>query len=423
MALELIVEVGEVERIDSLVTARVAPDQLAAEVGQGVLGRGPGGEEEGGACLLTDLDGAGGAGSVVAQYDARRQELSFVVPGAVAARERRRFSLTPSEPGQRPAALAPFPVACREKLDRVVFRAGDEPFATYNVAGARRPYFWPVLGPSGASVVRGQGTVDHPHHTGMGLSYGGHSEGGSSNIWSDWDESPYGPGGRMLHRGFRTVASGAVYAEIVEDLTYVNAFGDPIVDETRTIRCWWASRGARFLDFEFTVREAIDTGPRPFLFMIRLPDSFDVPRTGRVTNAIGHPVPHPERRRQYRAAWVDGSGPTGGPPALPPTAPPEVLVDLPGYEPPPEGPPAGPWNGIALFDHPDNDGFPGTIGKYAVTQQITQAHYPPERSPTGPFTFRHRVYVHDGDAEAARVALRAADYARPCIVTARTTDE
>ena len=50
---------------------------------------------------------------------------------------------------------------------------------------------------------------------------------------------------------------------------------------------------------------------------------------------------------------------------------------MPGAPRPKTGPGTGPWNGIALFDHPENDGFPGTIGKYAVVQQVTQAHYPP----------------------------------------------
>jgi hypothetical protein len=319
-----------------------------------------------------------------------------------------------------PYPAAPHPVAVIQKLDRVIFRVAGEAFATYNVLGGRRPYFWPVLGPSGASVIRGQGTSEHPHHTGMGLNYGGHSEGGSTNIWSDWDEPPYGPGGRMLHRGFRRVRGGPVYGEVVQDLTYVNAYGDPIVDEVRTIRCWWASPAARYLDFHFRVLSATDRGPQPFLFMLRLPGAFDIPATGAVTNAIGRPVPLPDRtERLYRAAWVDGSGPTGEPPWAPPGAPPEVLVDLPGAPRPKGGPGTGPWNGVALFDHPENDGFPGTIGKYAVVQQVTQAHYPPAGAPHGPFAFRHRVYVHDGDAQAADVAGRAAEYGHPCRVDLR----
>ncbi|MDQ3702268.1 MAG: PmoA family protein [Chloroflexota bacterium] len=397
-----------------------------------VLGSGPVGQESaGGACLLRQEgaserggDAEGEAGDVVAQYDPLREELAFVVPGRIAAGSRRRFTLVADGSAARNGTAlraAPFPVALQQKLDRVVFRIAGEAFGTYNVLGGRRPYFWPLLGPSGASVIRGQGTGEHPHHTGLGLSYGGHSEGGSSNIWSDWDEPPYGPGGRMLHRGFRRLTGGPVYGEVVQDLTYVDAYGDPIVDEVRTIRCWWASHGARYLDFHFHVLSARDRGPQPFLFMMRLPGFFDVPNTGRVTNAIDRQVPLPDRHdRYYRAAWVDGSGPSGDPPAPPATAPPETLVDLPGAPRPQSGPGSGPWNGIALFDHPENDGFPGTIGKYAVVQQVTQAHYPPPSAPRGPFAFRHRVYVHDGDAAAAGVAARAAEYALPCQVDVST---
>ncbi len=430
--LELTVHAGDVERISPLVVAPVPAAALltgAGAAGDMALGSGPvGGQSEGGACLLRQGGAGTGAGAtsetgtVVAQYDPFREELSFVLPGTLAPGSSRQFTVVEDAGSSLPAA--PFPVALVQKLDRVEFRVDGEAFATYNVLGARRPYFWPVLGPSGASVIRGQGTGEHPHHTGMGLSYGGHSEGGSSNIWSDWDEPPYGPGGRMLHRGFRRLTSGPVYGEVVQDLTYVNAYGHPIVDEVRTIRCWWTSRSARYLDFHFHVLNARDRGPQPFLFMMRLPGSFDVPNTGRVTNAINRPVPLPDRHdRYYRAAWVDGSGPTGDPPFPPPAAPPETLVDQPGAPRPASGPGSGPWNGIALFDHPENDGFPGTIGKYAVVQQVTQVHYPPPRAPQGPFAFRHCVYVHDGDAATAGVASRAAEYAQPCRVDVKTTPE
>ena len=53
---------------------------------------------------------------------------------------------------------------------------------------------------------------DHPHHTGLYLAYGGHGEGGSANIWSDWDEPPYGPCGKTLHRQFTRLTQGPVYS-------------------------------------------------------------------------------------------------------------------------------------------------------------------------------------------------------------------
>lgn len=420
--LELTVQAGQGDRTSPLVVAHISAETLRAAGEPAAFGHGEIREQaDGGAYVLRDVDGQRGAdGTIVAQYDPQQEELAFVVPGTVPAGGSRRFVLlddAAATAGGDGTRRAPHPVSVVTKLDRVIFRVGGEAFATYNVLGGRRPYFWPLLGPSGASVVRGQGSSEHPHHTGMGLNYGGHSEGGSTNIWSDWDEPPYGPGGRMLHRGFRRLMAGPVYGELVQDLTYVNAYGDAIVDEVRTIRCWWASHAARYLDFRFDVRSARDRGPQPFLFMIRLPGYFDIPNTGQVTNAAGHPVPPADRNdRYYRAAWVDGSGPTGGPPPPPPIAAPETLVDLPGARRPRQGPGEGPWNGITLFDHPENEGFPGTIGKYAVVQQITQAHYPPAGAANIPFSFRHRVYVHDGDAAVAGVAERAADYAQPCSV-------
>jgi hypothetical protein len=81
--------------------------------------------------------------------------------------------------------------------------------------------------PGKGAFVRGQGTGEHPHHTGLTLSYGGHSEGGSVNVWSDWDEPPYGPGGRIVHRGFRRMLAGPVYGEVVSVLTYLDPYGEP----------------------------------------------------------------------------------------------------------------------------------------------------------------------------------------------------
>lgn len=265
------------------------------------------------------------------------------------------------------------------KLDRLVIRVAGAPFATYNFFGGRRPYFWPLLGPAGASVVRGQGTGEHPHHTGLGVAYGGHGEGGSTNIWSDWDEPPYGPGGRMLHRGFRKIASGGERGIFVEELTYVNTEGDPIADELRTVTLWWESDEARFLDIESRVTGMCDAGPRPLILAVRTPwdPKPESARPARVTNSAGLPIPGPTR--VYAAEWCDISA----------SAPDEP-------------------HGIAVFDHPSNAGFPATFGKTAVASQITLTHYPPAGSDQ--IVLRRRVYVHAGDAESARVAERAAAY-------------
>ena len=411
--LELVVQAGAVTRQAPLLLVDVPRQAIAAAVGSLA-------QEERAVQTLRLREAESGAVSI-AQYDPSTGRLAFVAPGTLTAGSSRRYTLVAAEQAhQVEVQHAGYPIQLTQKLDRVLMQAREETWATYNFLGGRRPYFWPLLGPAGASVVRGQGTGEHPHHTGLGLSYGGHSEEGSANIWSDWDEPPYGPGGRMLHRGFRRLSSGPVYGELVQDLTYVDAYGEPIVEEVRTIRCWWATAEARFLDFEFRIQSCCDRGPQPFLFMIRLASSMAIPKIGRVTNTSGYPVPPGKgNERTYRAGWVDGSGPMGDPPPPPPTAAPETLVDIPGAKVPEQRHADGPWNGITLFDHPANHGFPAMVGKYAVTQQITQAHYPPPDAPNGPFSFRQRVFVHAGDGEAAGVAQQAADYGEPCRVAVR----
>lgn len=392
--MRITVHSGGLERASTLVNARVPA---------GRLGPRSAGSDGGERHVLLRDDETGR--EVDGQYDPLAETLTFVATGLKPG-EARTFSI---DAGREPERVAAFAATATAKLDRVELNVGGDRFATYIVDGTRRPYFWPVLGPAGASVVRGQGSADHPHHTGLCLSYGGHSEGGSVNIWSDWDEPPYGPGGRMLHRGFRRLRGGPVFGEVVHDLTYLDVDGDPFAEEVRTVRWWWVGEAARFLDIESRIVTVTDRGPRPFIVMIRTPGAFH--DAGRTT-----PAPDADRvgeSRRYRAGWVDASGPTGGPPPGAPEGPPEELVDQPGARPWTQ-PATGPWNGIALFDHPGNDGFPNMIGKYATVQQITQTHYPPAVAPAGPFSYRSRVLVHDGDADAAGVGARAADYSSEC---------
>jgi methane monooxygenase PmoA-like len=271
------------------------------------------------------------------------------------------------------------PVEIVSKLDRLIIAIDGAHFATYTFLGARRPYFWPVVGPAGGSVVRGQGTGEHPHHTGLGIAYGGHGEGGSTNIWSDWDEPPYGPCGRMLHRGFRVVRGGREDGLFVEEITYLSDRGDVICDEVRTVRVWAEGADARFIDIVSSVRDMTDAGPRPFILAARTawdprPESA---KPAWITNSAGVRVP--QDAKVYQAEWCDISS---------------------------EG--AEARHGIAVFDHPSNPGFPGTFGKTAVLSQITLTHYPPAGSDE--IELHRRIYVHAGDADAGRVSERAAEY-------------
>ena len=262
---------------------------------------------------------------------------------------------------------------------------GDAPIARYNHLGVWKPYFWPLMGPCG-NVLRGAGH-DHPHQCGLFLAYGGHGDaGGPTNIFSDWDEPPYGPCGKMLHQGFDLLAGGERCARIVERLLYVDGAGAPILTEVRDLRVSALAGGECFIDWRSTVPVPAESGGGPFALSARVCDALRARDSNRrdsdgkwaliedggvMSSAAG------QRCRDERFVgerWVDYSGTC------------------------PDGP-----QGLALFDHPDNPGFPG----YAHASgygPIGLSHSHPGADGGPPVvTFRFGVYAHRGGAQDGAV--------------------
>jgi hypothetical protein len=268
-----------------------------------------------------------------------------------------------------------------QKPAHLLIVADEHVFTRYNFLGVWKPYFWPLNGTHG-TVVRGAGGGDHPHHTGLYLAYGGHGEGGSANIWSDWDEPPYGPCGKMLHQRFARITEGQVYAQFVEELIHVTGTGEVIMTETRTARAWYADNTKRFLEIIHQTTPPLDIGARQFLCVARLNPSMGIPDNGHVENSEGQ-VGRREVHHQ-RARWCDLGGTVG------------------------DG-----VNGIALFDHPQNSEHPGLFGEIAVQQQMSILHHPPDELEGDHFQLRFGAYVHDGITPEADVENRYQCYAQP----------
>ena len=268
-----------------------------------------------------------------------------------------------------------------QKPAHLLISADDVLFSRYNFLGVWKPYFWPLNGNRG-SVVRGAGGGDHPHHTGLYLAYGGHGEGGSANIWSDWDEPPYGPCGKMLHQRFVRITEGNVYAEFVEDLIHVSGDGNIIMTERRTARVWYADNARRFLEITHETTPPLDIGARQFLFVARLNPSMDVPEKGHVENSegqIGRTQVHHQRAR-----WCDLCGVVG------------------------DG-----VNGMAMFDHPQNAEHPGFFGEIAVPEQMSILHHPSDELENDRFRLQFGIYVHEGVTQQADVESHYRCYANP----------
>ena len=153
----------------------------------------------------------------------------------------------------------------------VSVRAGDREITRYHFLGTWKPYFWPLMGPCG-NVVRGA-SGEHQHQTGLFLAYGGHGgASGPTNIWSDWDEPPYGVCGKMLHMGFNCVEGGEEGARIVERVLYVNGEGGTILEEVREMRILALPEGEGFVDWQRTVPVPDEPNGGPFMLSGRVCD-------------------------------------------------------------------------------------------------------------------------------------------------------
>jgi hypothetical protein len=314
-------------------------------------------------------------------------------------------------------------------------RVNNQPFATYVVHEANKPFLWPVYGPTGKPMTRAypmqevdsesKAQRDHPHHRAICF---GHESAGNA----DWrfpekagDPPPQGGGdtwhekatfeeflkdpkraetgarrlqtlGSIRHREYtvmRTDASGAVFGTVCEHL---DASGRQFLTEERrfTFRADDAVRSID-IDQDFVATE----GPVRFEdrkdsgLSIRVPASMAVDSKlgGKIINsdgqvnadAWGKPAP-----------WCSYHGPVEG----------EEL-------------------GISFLNHPSSHRFPTrwhvrTYGLFTANPfcgkqfnkelpDATTTLAPGER-----LKLRHRLIFHRGDAQTARIAERYSQYAQ-----------
>ena len=272
-----------------------------------------------------------------------------------------------------------------ERPDRLLVTDGERLVAGYIYRGTWRPYLYPLNGPYG-NVVRGIDGSEHHNQYGLSLAYGGHGEGGSTNIWSDYDEPPYGPCGKILHVQFQEIETTAETVHIVEDLNYIKADGSVMCIETRKIRVESLPDSELVVDFTQQLSYPDDPGARPFIFYARVADSMRLTHRGKPCDQPGQ-IEDSEGRmgeedtRGHTVPWCDYSGHVG------------------------DG-----QSGIALLNHPDNPKHPAIFftrgyGIFNVTQ-----HWPEGMGPTDQLILKWRAYVHAGNATEGNVEARYQAY-------------
>ena len=314
-------------------------------------------------------------------------------------------------------ALAPLAFAgveLKQDADKVRVEIDGKLFTEYHFTGARRPYLYPIIGPTGGAMTRhwpleddiATEEKDHPHHKGLWF---GHHKVNGAEFWGD-SGPPDAKMGQMVHDGFLDVKSG-------EDEGFLRAKNKWVIDNTgevigtdeRTIR-FHKGKDGPMIDFNITIQagdqDLVFGDDKDGAMAIRVPESMrqEKPKAkGEKTGEAGDGHIVTSEGKKDAAAW----GTRGN------------WCDY-------YGPVEGKTAGVAMFDNPDNPRHPTWwhvrgYGLFAANPFGKAQFEKLADKEAGAFTirkgqsatFRYRFYFHEGDTEQAKVAEHYTEYVSP----------
>jgi len=296
----------------------------------------------------------------------------------------------------------------RDRLDakRVAIATGGRPFTSYITAEGTKPYYFPVIGPTGASYTRafpmeavdGE-DKDHPHQRSLWFTHGNVN---GLDFWaSDPNNKPNPKSGSIKETSRTIVHNGERAAVLLTTDDWLGPDGKKICEDERIVGFFGMGKN-RVIDFDITVKAT--AGPVTFgdtkegMFGLRVASSMDVKNKdnsgGKITNAEGLTD---EAAWGKASPWVDYVGPLQGKTA-----------------------------GIAILNHPDSFRFPTTwhvrpYGLFAANPfgwhdfgQKTSGEYV---IPAGEsIRFMYRVVLHTGDTATSNLPGAFQAYAQPPLV-------
>lgn len=300
-----------------------------------------------------------------------------------------------------------FSISC--ETEQVTIEHDGKLLARYHFRDekARKPYFWPVIGPTGKSMTRvfPMKTVDgeqhdHPHHRGVWFAHQGVAgtdnwlEEASKNYKGDRKKEFLASLGTIAHTAFTEISANEERAVIRSNNDYLDSSDKQLMADQRSM-IFRMSDGKLVLDFDITLRGAYgdvelqdkkDAG-----LNVRIPTSMSLKDgKGHIVNSVGD---RDGDTWSKSAAWVDYHGPVQG----------EHL-------------------GIAFLNHPSSFRHPTRwhvrdYGLFTANAFGPQSLDATEAS--GTFTLkngesvrlRHRIIFHERDDKAAGIAKAYQAYA------------
>ena len=269
------------------------------------------------------------------------------------------------------------------------------PFTTFRYGKSQfRPYFFPVLGPNGCEVTRGETSdisKDHVHHRSLYVAYG---EVNDVDLWGEGSNC-----GRVVLQGFTQKHGGAVVSRIYAENNWETKDGDVLMRDKQHFRIYNLPNDAAIfdLDLSFIASEGdvhFGDTKEGGIMCIRVHPSMNASDGGKIENAFGG-IDEAETWGK-RANWCDYSG----------------VVE-------------GTQVGIAVYDHIVNPRYPTYwhVRNYGLMGSNIFGSGTFERDPSkdGSYIlkegeemhFRFRVLIHAGDATVGKVAQKYHDFINP----------
>lgn len=324
------------------------------------------------------------------------------------------FALAAAVATQAPPRVQVVPHAVAPRVDIII---DGKPFTSYVYERSqKKPFLFPLRTAAGTVVTRGypiearaNERTDHPHHTGLWFNYGAVN---GLDFWNNSDEIPAARApkmGTIVHKRVVEASSGKDKGELNVEMDWVDPNGTVLLKEiTRFVfRGDAKSRSIDRITRLSAVKDAVSMGEsKEGLLGIRVARSLELPskQADVFTDASGKPAGTRRASTEgVTGTYIGSDGKTGD--------------DVWGTR--------GPWTmltgkvdaeqvTLAILDHPANPGFPAYwhargYGLYAVNNLGQNAFDPkePERkltiAPGESVTFRHRVLILTGAADAARL--------------------
>jgi hypothetical protein len=267
-----------------------------------------------------------------------------------------------------------------QPYDQVSFQRDGQEIARYHFGrDLRRPFVFPLVGPSGRSLTRMGHPRDpesHSHHNSVWVSHN------SVNGVSFWDDRSKG---KIVHRRVENLEDeGGDRAAVLTTSDWVNeAEGKVLLHERRRTEVRLLETGEWLLVIDLRLEPAggaVTFGKTPFgLVGVRMAKTVGViDGGGRVRNSEGG-VDEKEVLWK-RAKWVDYSGP--------------IANDA--------------VEGITLMDHPSNPNHPTYFHVRNDGWMGASLTYEADRvvEPGKPLVLRYGLYVHAGAPEPAKLDRR-----------------